>query len=331
MRQRDEQFIYAGKKAARTEQLGTAWPVYRDFEVEEKEGDVYVYAPFRPPEREAGLNTRLSSPFEEDLGLERVYAPLREQPDLFLRFASLAREGEITRDEAFQIMLEWVTSYGVLGLEDVDRLESDGGWEHRMGRRESLVRFAEAVREAARCLTLYEAAEAPGGPDVEALERMGVRGNTPEEMKEDALRSVDDQVNRQMVEECYPLVYRQFHRESGETVRSFQGWGFRSLLGAMYLQMMWLITEASNVRRCKGPGCFRIITFDAPEQVTADPGLKKNARGKYRTRRDKEFCSRNCKEKWRYHYVVKPRRQKSRGWNRGEQRDKGRGGLNPGQ
>jgi hypothetical protein len=24
----------------------------------------------------------------------------------------------------------------------------------------------------------------------------------------------------------------------------------------------------------------------------------------------KEFCSRNCKEKWRYHHIVKPRRSK---------------------
>jgi hypothetical protein len=173
-----------------------------------------------------------------------------------------------------------------------------------------MAHFVEAVREAARCLTWYEAATAPGGPNVQALERAGAIGNTPEKIKEDALRLAHDRVGNKVSAECYPVLYRQFLRESGETVGFFQGWGFHSLLGGMYLQMAWLMTEGSNVRRCKGPGCFRIITFDSPEQPIADPGLKKNARGKYRTRRDKEFCGRNCKEKWRYHYVVKPSKQK---------------------
>jgi hypothetical protein len=116
-------------------------------------------------------------------------------------------------------------------------------------------------------------------------------------------------VGRQVSRECFPMLYRQYRKEPEQTVGFFQGWGCRSLLGAMYLQMTWLMTEARNVRRCKGPECFRIITFDAPEQPIADPGLK-NARGKYRTRIDKEFCSRNCKEKWRYHNKVKPRLQR---------------------
>ena len=34
---------------------------------------------------------------------------------------------------------------------------------------------------------------------------------------------------------------------------------------------------------------------------------------RYKTRKDKEFCSRNCKEKWRYHNVVKPRKQERPG------------------
>ena len=167
----------------KTEQLGTAWPVYRDFEVEDKDGDVYVYAPFRPPKHEAGQIISVSSLVEEDLGLERVYVPLRDQPDLFLRFSSLARKGGVSRDEALQIMLDWVTSYGVLGLEDIDKLEIPGRWAHRMGRRESLVHFNEAVRKAAWCLTLYEAATAPGGPNVQALDRVGVRGDKPEKNK----------------------------------------------------------------------------------------------------------------------------------------------------
>jgi hypothetical protein len=45
-----------------------------------------------------------------------------------------------------------------------------------------------------------------------------------------------------------------------------------------------------SIRSCKGPGCPFFISYDE-------------------SRRDKEFCSKNCKEKWRYHHVVKPKRQ----------------------
>ena len=293
MRQREAEFVYAGEKSAKKDQLGAVWLVYQNFEVEEKDGEVYVYAS------------------EGDLGHGRMYRPLLDQPDLFLRFASLAHKGTVTRDEAVQTMLEWVTTYGVLGVEYIDEWAGSGDHVYRGASRESLRNFTQAVRDAARCLRLYEAATAPNGPDGEALQRNGAFGNTVEEMKEDALVLANELVGRQVCRECFPVLYRQYRKESGQTLGFFQGWGCRSLLGAMYLQMMWLMTEASNVRRCKGPGCFRIITFGPPEQVPADPGLKKNARGKYRTRRDKEFCSRNCKEKWRYHHVIKPRRQKS--------------------
>ena len=290
MRQRNDQFVYAGEKAAKKDQLGAVWPVYRDFEVEENDDDVYVYAS------------------EGNLCLERVYRPLLEQPDLFLRFASLADKGPVPRDEAVQTMLEWVTAYGVLGVEYTDEWAGSCDYEYRGPSRESLRNFTRSVRDAARSLRLYEAATAPNGPDAEALRSNGAVGNTLEEKKEDALVLTNELVGRQVCRECYPVLNRQYRRESEQTLGFFQGWGCRSLLGAMYLQMMWLMTEASNVRRCKGPGCFRIITFDTSEPPTADPGLK-NVRGKYRTRRDKEFCSRNCKEKWRYHNVVKLRQQ----------------------
>jgi len=65
-----------------------------------------------------------------------------------------------------------------------------------------------------------------------------------------------------------------------------------------------------NAPRCKGSGCHRIIRVVDLEQLAIDPSLKKNIRGKYRTRKAKKLCSRNCKNKWRYHYVLKPRRQR---------------------
>ena len=59
-----------------------------------------------------------------------------------------------------------------------------------------------------------------------------------------------------------------------------------------------------HLGRIKGepklPGCLRVIHFESA-QPSADPGLKKNARGRYKTRVDREFCKyRGCKQK--YHY-----------------------------
>ncbi len=82
------------------------------------------------------------------------------------------------------------------------------------------------------------------------------------------------------------------------------------MLGAMYLQMAWLMSEGSNAPRCKGPGCYKIIRIGEFEKPQKDPGLTKGARAPYRTRKDKTFCGRNCKQKWRYHYIIKPQRQK---------------------
>ena len=54
------------------------------------------------------------------------------------------------------------------------------------------------------------------------------------------------------------------------------------------------------------PGCLRVIHFKLGEPY-AHPGFKKNARGKYKTRADREFCKgRGCKQK--YHY------RKKAGW-----------------
>jgi hypothetical protein len=73
--------------------------------------------------------------------------------------------------------------------------------------------------------------------------------------------------------------------------------------------MACLMSEGSNAPRCKGPGCYKIIRIGEFEKPQEDPGLSKGARVPYRTRKDKKFCSRNCKQKWRYHYIIKPQRK----------------------
>jgi hypothetical protein len=69
-----------------------------------------------------------------------------------------------------------------------------------------------------------------------------------------------------------------FKKSPIHNFRSYRlSWGFRSLLGAMYLQMAWRITS----RRCEVPGCNNII------------GLHE--------RSNKKTCSLACKERRRYH------------------------------
>jgi hypothetical protein len=184
---------------------------------------------------------------------------------------------------------------------------------------DNLRRFAEEAEKANSVLRLYEIVTAPDGPRPLQLHelmnyvitRPAVIGKlrlkastTLEELRDALLRWATDTVNEMVTHECYPVLY-------GQKDEYRQGWGFRSLLGAMYLQMMQLITTAGEVRRCKGPDCWRIIAFE-PGEPYAGPGFDKNVRGKYKTRIDKEFCSTNCRVKWRYHNVIKPRRESER-------------------
>lgn len=247
--------------------------------------------------------------YEADRGVAYVYAgevsdyeeywPLADYPGLFLKFAGLADEGEITR----KAWLEWVESYGVLGLgyrdpENASWLEAPSMCEVG-GPGESFQNFRREALKANWLLRLYESLASPEGPDAEWSRQRyeQINGYDPgpilfefsgfAEGRASALNAVWAQVNLQVME-CYPALH-----PGSETF--VQGWDFYSLLGAMYLQMMWLMSaNEDEVRRCKRPGCNRVITFRQPEQQK-DPGLRKNARKKYKTRSDKVYCRNTCK------------------------------------
>lgn len=168
---------------------------------------------------------------------------------------------------------------------------------------DNLWSFDLEARMANAVLRLYEAATDPDGPDVEKMRKYEEWISTQAVLREHghcmdssaglrdaALAWVAGTVRRAVAEDCYPELYQE-----GDTFRN--GYGFKTLHGAMYLQMMWLMTATGEIRRCQGPGCNKIITFEQPEQRIEDLGLKKNARGRYRTRKDKRFCSVNCRVK----------------------------------
>jgi hypothetical protein len=84
-----------------------------------------------------------------------------------------------------------------------------------------------------------------------------------------ALGIVEQAVMLKVENDCYPTV-------EGSPGSYKQGWGFKSLLGAMWLQMMWLMLGEHN--HCRWCG-----SLFAP------------------TRRDKRFCGADCRQAWNYH------------------------------
>jgi hypothetical protein len=93
----------------------------------------------------------------------------------------------------------------------------------------------------------------------------------PEITRRWALAIVDDAVNRKIENHCYPII-------RGDGPGSYEpGWVFKSLLGAMWLQMMFLMHEDRRCWWCGKP---------------LDPGMPSHAR----------FCKNNgrCRANWNY-------------------------------
>jgi hypothetical protein len=324
-------FEHAAKKAVKEELRGAGWPVYKDYEVVTEDGDAFVVAPvshalfFEAEPREVVVQegvdkgSRWQRLAGRDPAKEAMtfYAPLGT-PELVLELAELA-EREITP----RVVLEWAQVYGLLGFPDEDFVGTDEGFVelkvNGMGRRDRVQRFTEAAGEIRACLRIFEAVTS--SEDVPLEELLSFATFLPRKAfvpfgpierhagKERSwlLRVIGRLIQMRLDEYCFP----QFavHTNGGIATGKFSlAWGFKGLIGALWLHMAWLLdAEGQRVKRCKLPGCLRVIHFD-PGDPVADPGLKKNVRGKYKTRSDREFCKgRGCKQK--YHY------RKKAGWN----------------
>jgi hypothetical protein len=169
-----DNFIRARDNETDERYLGTGWVRFRDFDIVEKtEDNVRVCAKWRDPGLPQPRKQRDGSEVQsysaewlfKDDNSEGMYAPLRDEPDLFVKFASLARKDPGTRDGRYELMLEWIKKYGVLGLV----AEGNSGSDLRSERREDLLRFWSEVRRAARCMALYEAATGDACSSVRAF------------------------------------------------------------------------------------------------------------------------------------------------------------------
>jgi hypothetical protein len=265
----------------------------------------------------------------------RPYKPLVDEPDLFLKFARLVEEGPITEN----VMLEWVSSYGVLGL---DKSAGTAMGSPRGGPQENVLSFGERAGEANIVLRLFEAAKSPYGPDVEtikdhitmsevphlqarlarpkaretvtnegikvtiieqsplskspvldligeSLQEIAVKQRSRNNLGQIALDAVKRIVSERLAVECSQGLYPQ----EDDTDR--QGWRFKSLLGAMYLQMASLISYTGKTRVCRAPGCFRIISLEKPEPYMDQQSGKMVSPRKPRS--DKILCGSDACEK----------------------------------
>jgi hypothetical protein len=192
------------------------------------------------------------------------------------------------------------------------------GW----GRRDNVARFAQAAAEIRVCVRIYEALTSPGDIDLGELsvpmrslpwKEGGSQQHRKGEERSWLYGVVAYMVQARLNEYCYPKL-TTYTRGGSPTGKFALSWGFKGLIGAIWLQMAWLLeAEGTRVRRCKLPDCLRVIEFKSgkppPDEELRGFGgkFKTNVRGKYRTRSDTQFCKgRGCKQK--YHY------RKKAGW-----------------
>jgi hypothetical protein len=112
---------------------------------------------------------------------------------------------------------------------------------HRGGRSEKFSIFKREAELANWVLRLYEAATAEDGPDVprirELLELDDDDTGSAKEIKGRTLAEVARTVQSRLIGQCFPRLYRP---KDYSFIHSPSGFG--SLVGAMYLQMMYLMS-----------------------------------------------------------------------------------------
>lgn len=285
MRTSGDRFVEAPTEFVTPEErMLDVWSVYPRYEVVPDEaGGVYAYAPLD---------------MGEFVDQRRVYSPLADTTGLFLDFARIGAS-EQTED----VWLDWIHRYGVLGL-SARRSRFMRYASSRGGPGETPQLFEYHAKEAHSALRLFELATAPYGEDASNIAEFIRSTRYNSHVHDHALQDADSAaklalvLTRTIVQEVLadhacPVLYPTDPTER----RHASSWGFQSLLGAMFLQMMWLMTATGGVKHCQGPGCSRVISFDAPKPQEPITGIARNNRSMgYRTRRDKRYCSPACKQ-----------------------------------
>jgi hypothetical protein len=143
-------------------------------------------------------------------------------------------------------------------------------------------------------LRLYEAATAKPIPDVKAIAEVfggdgglqdpsqWVKKVAPVDAGRWALQEVDLVTRGVLREETFADFYYGGHGEA-----PLGSWGFRSLLGALWLQFFFVRTSTQEPRQCQARDCNKLLGAGG-----------KGQKGMYSNKR---FCSTACAERDRYH------------------------------
>jgi hypothetical protein len=210
------------------------------------------------------------------------FKPLNEAPDLFLKFSRLHRE----RDFA-GAALSFSHRYGLpCGMAHTGSPNFDPPEEL------TLKRFLEESQKAWVVLSLYESVL---NRDEIAARRLLTEGyfdwlnrRSPEDFEpltplQAALAECVSAVHAIVDKSCRQSLWVDcagIPQPDPSAVKL--DWNFDDLLGAMYLQMYWILTSGGNLVRCEH--CRRVISLARPRP-----------KGRKR-RRDKRFCDDACRQ-----------------------------------
>jgi hypothetical protein len=300
------------------------WIVYPEYDVGEHEGHKFIYVPMDDPERQIFGRRRyrpLSRPTAA-LFLEFARWPETEGMD---------REplGSGANEAAARV---WAEINGVLGMSSSHEFTvhdyAEEAVEHSLGMRgairprsrnegnggpeETVEAFAREAWVANMTLGLYEAATNPRGPETEVIvgcmsdqeadlpslrgvSTRSLHGDSPEHARSWALRVVEEIVEDRMRGRVWPIPVRELGGHLHGYAGHRQGWAFDSLLGAMWLQMMWLMLGQG--RRCEW--CGKLLDVDPNEDLRIAEGGKA---GRRKPPSHQRFCrGTTCRQSWNYH------------------------------
>jgi hypothetical protein len=286
-------FVKASELQRRMSSGTSLWGVCEEYELRElDEASHHEYSSFKivpkyPPNRDDKW---------------RLYHPVEDTPDLFLKFARLYRgSGYHYVDSVFvSSILDWVHQYGLSGY---------GNYSYYGGQEEILSNYAWSAYWAAGILAMYEAAlngdeEAAKAAvleeflwvDIVGLAGPQFKGLGEQRFDEYKAEHIENLCNGDYLgyaldaakvlveltarEESFPTLYPREVVSDPSVISA--GWGFKSLFGAMYLQMYWLMASGGDVTRCEH--CGQIISLVRPH-----PGGRKR-------RSDKRYCDDACRQ-----------------------------------
>jgi hypothetical protein len=302
-------------KAVNKASPSRTWPVYKDYDVvvDEESGESFVVAPLGlfelVQDEDVGHGQRVKTyrGREPEQAVLTNYAALRT-PELAVDLANLA-DNAITPEA----VVGWAEVYGLLAPSSEQAVLNSFPDIPDFTFRESVSEFARAAGEVRTCLRTYGALQSDEDLDLGKLASelgpLPEEAIRPQERKQGHERAwlfgvLGRMTQMRLHEHCYPQ-FNIYTRGGYPTGRFALSWGFHNLLGAIWIQIAWLLESQGSVRFCRLPDCRRVITFESgkPSYEISKPG-----RGKYKTRSDRVFCpDRPCKQK--YHY------RKKVGWN----------------